>query len=183
MENIRIQDDLYTYVNKEALDKLVIPDDKPSAGGFAELSDSVEKIMMDEFATMTERGEYPNESLKRACTLYAIAMDADKKEKDGIAPALKALATLDQVQSIEDFSRMYKALSLKGIPTPLSIDVSTDMKNTARHLTYIQGARVILPDATYYKPEMAAQKEQILGIWTNVAKMVMGKTDLSAEDQ
>ena len=183
METIRIQDDLYTYVNREALDKLVIPDDKPSAGGFAELSDSVEKIMMNEFATMTAGGEYPNESLKRACTLYAIAMDANKKEKDGIAPALKALAVLDRVQSIEDFSRMYKALSLKGIPTPINISVDTDMKNTARHLTYIQGAGVILPDASYYKPEMAEQKEQILGIWTNVAKMVLQKTDLSAEDQ
>ena len=46
MENIRIQDDLYMHVNQEALDKLVIPDDKPSAGGFAELADGVEKIMM-----------------------------------------------------------------------------------------------------------------------------------------
>jgi predicted metalloendopeptidase len=30
---------------------------------------------------------------------------------------------------------------------------------------------------------MAQQKEMILGIWTNVAKMVIAKTDLSAEDQ
>ena len=30
---------------------------------------------------------------------------------------------------------------------------------------------------------MAEQKAQILGIWTNVAKMVMSKTDLTPEDQ
>ena len=48
MENVRIQDDLYGYVNNETLEKLVIPDDMPMAGGFAELSDSVEKIMMEE---------------------------------------------------------------------------------------------------------------------------------------
>ena len=48
MENIRIQDDLYMHVNQETLDKLVIPDDKPCAGGFMELADAVEKIMMDE---------------------------------------------------------------------------------------------------------------------------------------
>ena len=52
MENIRIQDDLYMYVNQEALDKLVIPDDKPVAGGFSELADGVEKIMMGEFEAM-----------------------------------------------------------------------------------------------------------------------------------
>ena len=183
MENIRIQDDLYNYVNGETLEKLVIPDDKPATGGFSELADNVEKIMMGEFEEMAESAAYPNDYLKKACTLYAIAKNADKKEKDGIAPALKTLSVLDEIQSVNDFSRLYKALSLKGIPTPLNIAVETDMKNTARHLVYIQGASVILPDASYYKPEMAAQKEQILGIWASVAKMVMAKTDLSAEMQ
>ena len=183
MENIRIQDDLYTYVNQEKLESLVIPDDKPVAGGFTELADSVEKIMMNEFETMAESKSYPNDYLKRACELYAIAKDAERKEKHGIAPALNNLAILKEIKSLEDFSRLYKTLSLKGIPTPINVGVDTDMKNTKQRLVYIQGASVILPDASYYKPEMAARKEQIIGIWTNVAKTVMTKTDLSAEDQ
>ena len=183
MENIRIQDDLYMHVNKEALDKLVIPDDKPTAGGFAELADGVEKIMMNEFETMTENKSYPNDYLKRACELYAIAMDAERKEKHGITPALKNLSVLNSINTLDDFSRLYKTLSLKGIPTPINIGVETDMKNTKQRLVYIQGAGVILPDATYYRPEMAEQKAQLLGIWSNVAKMVMSKTDLTAEDQ
>lgn len=183
MENIRIQDDLYMHVNGETLDKLVIPDDKPFAGGFAELADGVEKIMMGEFAEMSESKNYPNEHLERACTLYAIAKDADRKAKDGIAPALRNLAVLDQLKSVEDFGGLYKTISLKGIPTPINIGVETDMKNTKRHLVYIQGPGVILPDASYYKPEMAEQKAQILGIWTGVAKMVIAQTDLSPEDQ
>ena len=183
MENIRIQDDLYMYVNRETLDKLVIPDDKPVAGGFSELADGVEKIMMEEFASMTESKSYPNDYLRRACELYAIAMDADRKEQHGITPALNCLTALKEVNSVQDFSRLYKTLSLKGIPTPINIGVETDMKNTKQHLVYIQGAGVILPDATYYKPEMAEQKAQLLGIWTSVAKMVMAKTDLSPEEQ
>ena len=183
MENIKIQDDLYNFVNGETLEKLVIPDDKPTAGGFQELADGVEKIMMGEFETMAESKTYPNDHLKRACELYAIAKDAEKKSRDGISPALKNLAVLDGIKTIEDFSRAYKTLTLKGIPTPFSTFVETDMKNTKRHLVYIQGAGVILPDASYYKPEMAAQKEQILGIWTSVATTLMAHTDLSAEDQ
>ena len=183
MENIRIQDDLYMYVNQETLDKLVIPDDKPTAGGFSELADGVEKIMMEEFASMTESKSYPNDYLRRACELYAIAMDADRKEKHSITPALNCLAALDEVRSVQDFSRLYKTLSLKGIPTPINIGVETDMKNTKRRLVYIQGPGVILPDATYYKPEMAAQKEQILALWTGMAQAVMAKTDLSPEEQ
>ena len=183
MENIRIQDDLYMYVNGETIENLVIPEDKPYAGGFADLADGVEKIMMDEFASMSESKSYPNVYLQRACELYALAKDADRKEKHGIAPALKNLSIINEINSTEDFSRLYKTLSQKGIPTPINIGIETDMKNTKRHLVYIQGAGVILPDSSYYKPEMAEQKAQLLGIWAQVAKAVMAKTDLSPEDQ
>ena len=183
MENIRIQDDLYMFVNQETLENLVIPDDKPTAGGFMMLADSVEKIMMSEFETMTESKSYTNDHLKRACQLYANIKDTERREKEGITPALNNLKLLDSIKTLEDFSNSYKTLILKHIPTPISISVDTDMKNTKQRLVYIQGAGVILPDATYYRPEMAAQKEQILSIWTNTTKMVMAKTDLSPEEQ
>ena len=183
MEKIRIQDDLYTYVNQKTLDELVIPDDKPTAGGFAQLADGVEKTMMGEFEAMAESKAYPNDYLKRACELYAIAKDAERKAAHGIAPALKNLAILNEIKEIGDFSRLYKKLTLKGLPTPINVGIETDMKNTKQHLVYLQGAGVILPDATYYRPEMAAQKEQLLGLWTNATKVLMAKTDLSAEDQ
>ena len=183
MENVRIQDDLYLHVNGKKLEELVIPDDKPAAGGFVELSDEVEKIMMGEFEAMAESRTYPNDYLRRACELYAIVKDADRKAKHGITPALNSLAILNEIETLDDLARLYKELTLRGIPTPFAISPDTDMKNTKQRLAYIQGAGVILPDASYYKPEMAAQKEQILGIWTNVAKMVMAKTDLSPEEQ
>ena len=183
MEKFRIQDDLYMYVNQETLENIVIPDDKPVAGGFSELADGVEKIMMGEFEGMSEGKSYPNEHLKRACELYAIARDADRKEKHGISPALKNLQILDEIKEIGDFSRLYKTLSLRGIPTPLNIGIETDMKNTKQHLVYIQGAGVILPDASYYKPEMAAQKAQLIGLWTQATMAVMSKTDLAPEQQ
>ena len=183
MENIRIQDNLYTYVNQKTLDELVIPDDKPTAGGFAKLADGVEKIMMGEFEAMTESKSYPNDYLKRACELYAIAKDADRKAAHGITPALKNLSIINEINSLEDFGRVYKKLLARGIPVPFDLGADTDMKNTKQRLAYLQGARVILPDATYYRPEMAAQKEQLIGLWTNATKMLMTKTDLSPEDQ
>ena len=183
MENIRIQDDLYTYVNQKTLDELVIPDDKPTAGGFAKLADGVEKIMMGEFEAMAESKSYPNDYLRRACELYAIAKDADRKAAHGIAPALKNLSLLNEIGSLEDFGRVYKKLLARGIPVPFDLGADTDMKNTKQRLAYLQGARVILPDATYYRPEMAAQKEQLIGLWPNATKKLMTKTDLSPEDQ
>ena len=183
MEKVRIQDDLFTYVNQEALDKLVIPDDKPTAGGFQVLADDVEKLMIGEFNQMCKTKEYPNEYLKNACTLFKIIKNVKKRDKDGIAPALKNVAILDKVVDMKSFSKAYKNLKLKKIPMPFSISVDTDMKDSKKHCVAVQGPSVILPDASYYKPERAQQKEMILGIWTNVAKAVLSKTDLSPEDQ
>ena len=183
MEKVRIQDDLYTYVNQEKLEQLIIPSDKPCTGGFSTLADDVEKIMMGEFSSMCEKKEYPNEFIKRACELYLAASDVAKKEKDGITPALTNLKTLDNVDSLDTFSKMYKELMLKKLPLPFNVGVDTDMKDTKTHKVYIQGPSVILPDASYYKESMAQQKEMILGIWTNVAKMILAKSDLTEEMQ
>lgn len=182
MEKVRIQDDLYTYVNQEKLDELVIPDDQPCIGGFNTLAKDLEKVMMDEFNNMCETKEFPNDYLKNACTLYEIAKDSEKKAKDGIAPALKNLSVLNDIEFAK-FGKSYKELMLKKIPLPFKLFVDTDMKNTKAHCLWIKGPSVILPDASYYKPEMEAQKQMILGIWTNVAKSVIAKTDLSEEDQ
>ena len=183
MNKPRIQDDLYTYVNQEKLDELVIPDDQPATGGFNTLAKDVEKLMIDEFNEMANSNKYPNDYLKNACILFKIAKDVEKKEKFGIKPALNNLSIINKLDNLESFSKMFKELLLNKIPLPIKISVDTDMKNTKQHLVYIQGPSVILPDASYYKPEMEQQKQMILGIWTNVAKNVIAKTDLSEEDQ
>ena len=183
MEKVRIQDDLYTYVNQEKLDQLVIPDDQPATGGFNTLAKEVEETMINEFKEMSANKSYPNDYLKNACTLFEIIKNVEKKEKDGITPALNNLKVLNELDNLDTFSSMFKELLLKKIPLPIKISVDTDMKNTSRHLVYVQGPNVILPDASYYKPEMEPQRQMILGIWTNVAKMVISKTDLSQEDQ
>ena len=183
MEKVRIQDDLYTFVNQETLDNLVIPDDSPSAGGFKTLADGVEALMIGEFKEMSESGNYPNDYLKNACTLFKIAKNAKRKQAHGIKPALKNVAILNKLKGIKDINKLFKSLMLQRIPLPFRVSVDTDMKNTQQHCVCVQGPSVILPDASYYKPEMAQQKEMLLGIWTNIAKMILAKTDLSEEDQ
>ena len=182
MEKVRLQDDLYTFVNQEKLEQLVIPDDQPATGGFNVLADDVEKIMINEFVQMSEKEEYPNEYLANACKLFKIIKDVEKKEKDGILPALKVLEVLKTLD-YKTFSEKFKSLMLNKIPLPFKVLVETDMKNTKQHCVMIQGPSVILPDASYYKPEMEQQKQMILGIWTNVVTMVLAKTDLTPEEQ
>ena len=84
MSKVRIQDDLYTYVNQEKLEELVIPDDQPCVGGFQTLAVELEKLMINEFNEMEKNNSYPNVYLKNAITLYKKAKDFEKKEKDDL---------------------------------------------------------------------------------------------------
>jgi len=183
MEKIRIQDDLYHHVNQEKLDELVIPDDLPSTGGFITLHTEVEKLMINEFNQMCATSTYENDYLKRACTLYSEIKNVKKRNRQGIKPALKYVAVLSKLDTMRKFNNKLPELLLNGLPLPFDIAVETDMKNTSKHCLMIQGPSVLLPDASYYKEEMAAQKQALLGLWSNMAQLVMAETDLSPEDQ
>ena len=180
MENIRIQDDLYTYVNQAKLEELVIPADMPVAGGFATLSTDVEKLMIGEFNDMSNAGSYPNEHLERACKLYAMAKDVKRKKKHGIKPALKNLAILKKIGTLRSYNLHTKELIFKGINMPLNIMVEPNMKDTTHHCVMIQGASVILPDVTYYKNEQ--QRDHLLGLWSGFAKQVLAIAGHSEEE-
>ncbi|MBQ7915755.1 MAG: M13 family peptidase [Firmicutes bacterium] len=182
METIRIQDDLYTYVNQAKLDELVIPDDMPMAGGFATLSTDVEKLMISEFNTMCADASYPNEHLERACTLYTLAKDVKRKKKHGIKPALKNLSILKKLNTLRGYNIHAKELILKGIAMPISIAVEPNMKDTTHHCVMIQGPSVILPDASYYKEGMEQQKEMLLNMWSGFAKQVLAIAGHSEEE-
>ena len=54
MENVRIQDDLYTFINQKKLEELVIPDDQPCTGGFNTLAVDVEKIISEQPSEITK---------------------------------------------------------------------------------------------------------------------------------
>ena len=183
MENIRIQDDLFHYVNQKKIDELVIPDDMPQIGGFNTLHTDVEKLMINEYNQMCETNSYPNSYLERSCMLYKAVKNVRKRNRSGIKPALKHLAFFDKLGTVKDFNRKFKDLVLNSYPLPINISVETDMKDTSKHCVIIQGPSVLLPDASYYKEEMAAQKGALLGIWANMAKLVLAETDLTAEQQ
>ena len=173
MENIRIQDDLYTFVNQAKLDELVIPDDMPVAGGFATLSTDVEKLMIGEFNDMCAAASYPNDYMANACTLYRLAKDVKRKKKHGIKPALKNLAILKKLGTMRSFNLRTKELMLRGIAIPLDFGVNANMKNTTRHCVMLSGPGVILPDASYYKEGREQQREMMLNLWSGFAKQVL----------
>ena len=173
MDNIRIQDDLYTHVNQAKLQELVIPDDMPVTGSAMALMTGIEKLMIGEFNTMCESQAYPNDYMARACRLYALAKDVKRRKKHGIKPALKHLSVLKKVGTMRSFNLRAKELMLSGITMPISIAVEPNMTDTTHHCVMVSGPNVILPDASYYQEGKEQQRDQLLSLWSGFAKQVL----------
>lgn len=182
MEKIRIQDDLYTFVNQEKLDSLVIPEDMPVTGGFATLGTEVEKLMIDELNTMCRDGAYPNDYLARACTLYRLAKDVKRKEKHGIKPALKNVAILKKLNTMRSFNLHTKELILRDIAMPIGIGVTQNMKDTEHYCVMLRGPGVILPDTSYYREGNEQQRDMLLNLWSGYAKQILAIAGHSEEE-
>lgn len=181
---VRVQDDLYLYVNQEWIDGAVIPDDKPVTGGFSNLAEGVEKQLIEDFKKMSN-GEIacPNEKMKNAINLFNMIKDSKRRNEESINPVLSTLEKIQKLDNLDSFNTALKELIYDTIPLPFAISVEANMKDTKHHSVMLTGPSVILPDTTYYKSEMAEQKEQLLAIWSNMIKQLLSYTSLSEEEQ
>lgn len=183
MEKIRIQDDLYNYVNHKWLEKAVIPDDKPTTGGFADLAKEVEELMIKEFIKLSSKKKVENKYIDNACKLFRVARNTEKRNAEGIAPVLPVLAKIDALKDINDLSNHLQEMIENGTKLPFRMFVDEDMKDTSHYCVLLRGADIILPDTVYYQDAMTEKKKLLLGFWTDMIKPVMAMTGLSKKKQ
>ena len=180
---IRIQDDLYEAVNGEWLKTAVIPEDRPTTGGFSDLDQDVEKIMMADFAAFAA-GEKTSDipEMKYAIALYKKVLDVNRRNREGIAPVLPLLQKLQGIRTVEQLNAQAAELLLQGVELPIQMDVTEDMADATKHAFIVLGPDLILPDTTYYAEDNPAGK-QLLTIWTDMAAKVLAFTPLTEGEQ
>ena len=182
MENVRIQDDLFLYVNQEKLEQLVIPEDRPTAGGFAELHENVEKLMMNEFKALEKEENIKDENLRKAVDLYSIARNVKKRNSQGIKPIMKDLTVIRSTADMTLLNRRLYTFVLNSYPLPFNFGVDVDMKDSNKHCIMLTGPRTILPDTTMYN-DANPNKKQMLDTWASFAEKALSFTDLSDEER
>ena len=108
--NVRIQDDLYEAVNGEWLKTAVIPEDRPTTGGFSDLDQDVEKIMMADFKALAAGEKHSDiPEMRYAVALYKKVLDTERRNREGIAPALPLLERIRGIRTAEDIRLMLKS--------------------------------------------------------------------------
>ena len=179
----RIQDDLYQAVNGEWIEKAVIPEDRPTAGGFAELDENVEKILRGDFADFASgKKALPSKEVGEAVKLYSLYLDAKRRNEEGLKPLLPGLSKILSIHSVEDLNAHAKEFELEGITLPFSSGVTEDMKDATKHCFVLMGPSIILPDTTYYEEGNDTGK-QLLALYSQSLAELLKLTPLSEAEQ
>ena len=183
VNNELIKDDLYEAVNGGWLKTAKIPDDKPATGGFNDLVNEIDKQLMDDFdAYATGKEKSDDSRFNEMIKLYRLAKKFDWRKKVGPQPLKRMLASVENLNSYEDYQSQWKNWILAGMPSPISFYIDADMKNATVYALFASSPSLILPDKSYYEAEKKAQHDQLLQLWSSMVEALMDKLGYSKEE-
>ena len=177
-DKVRLEDDLYSYVNGKWIESAVIPDDLPCTGGFIDLSDGVEKLMIDEFDNLSKQDKIDDELLSRAVKLYKKVLD-DEDRKKGLSALLDKISLLDDIKDNASFRSHLYYLYDNNYVLPFSFGTSIDSKDATKYCLTISSPSLILPDTTMYGTDGG---NALLGIYKSMIKTILDKVGIKDGD-
>ena len=178
----RLQDDFYHAINGEWEKTAVIPDDKPRTGGFSDLADEIEDLMLETTDQWLAGENVPdNAVLQNFIKFHRMAADFDKREAVGIEPVKPLIEEYKQLSSFSEFASKIAEYEISGKPNEFPFGVSPDFMNAQLNVLWAEAPRIILPDTTYYTEDNEKGKE-LLGIWREMQEELLEKYGFTAEE-
>ena len=178
----RLQDDFYDAINGEWAKTAVIPDDKPVTGGFTDLSDEIEKLMLSTTDKWLQGEEVPDDGiLQNFIKYHRLAADYDKREELGVKPVLPLIAEYQALNSFAEFTTKIAEFELAGKPNFFPFGVAPDFMDARINVLWADAPGTILPDTTYYA-DGHPQKDKLLKKWHESSEALLQKFEFSAEE-
>lgn len=178
----RLQDDFFDAVNGEWEKTAVIPDDKPRTGGFSDLADEIEELMLattDEWLAGKNLPE--GEILANFVKFHKLVADYDAREAAGTEPVQALIKEYQDLTSFEEFAGRIGNYEMEGKPNLLPFGVAPDFMDAQTNVLWAQAPSLILPDTTYYAEDNDKGKE-LLALWRQSQEDLLPKFGFSAED-
>jgi putative endopeptidase len=148
---VKLQDDFYDAVNGDWEAQAVIPDDKPRTGGFSDLSDEIEELMLEIAAKWQAGEDVPSDKyLSNFLKLHKLATDFEERDRLGAEPVTPILDRYKAYDSFEDFKADIVTLEKDALVNALPIGIAPDFKDARINVLWADALGTILPDTTYY---------------------------------
>ncbi|WP_165626580.1 M13 family metallopeptidase [Streptococcus equi] len=176
------QEDFYQAVNGQWAETAVIPDDKPRTGGFSDLADEIEDLMLTTTDAWLAGEHVPNDAiLENFVKFHRLVADYDKRDQVGVAPALDLIEEYKALGSFAEFASKVADYELNGKPNQFPFSVAPDFMNAQLNVLWAEAPGLILPDTTYYAKDNDKGKE-LLAIWRGMQEELLPKFGFSHKE-
>lgn len=179
---VRVQDDLYRYVNGEWLKTAVIPDDRRMTGGFSSLDQDVERQLMADFDGFSKGEALPDlKIMEDVVRLYKKALDEKARNEAGMNPLYPLLRKIKSIKTAAEFNENILELFYSRAMLPYKLEVREDMKDTSHYALWIKDPDTLLPDTSYYKNPLV--KTFLMSFIKKVARSLVKYSELTKKEQ
>ncbi|OQO70702.1 peptidase M13 [Enterococcus villorum] len=154
MNKERLKQDFFEAVNEDWLKTAKIPADKPATGGFQDLVDGIDDLLMKDIDQMlADPSIVQSDMMLHFLHFYQLTNDYDRRNQLAEKPLLPLLEQIEKITSFEELNQQFPEWTLDSLPLPFSLDVDADMKNAQTNALFAYPPSLFLPDKTYYSSE------------------------------
>ncbi len=157
---VRPQDDFFLFVNGNWVKNTDIPADQGSWGSFNELREKNNEVVLDVLERAAASDQYKEGSDQRkAADYYAVAMDSNLAEEQGLKPIMPILDKVDAIENKEDLLEFMAYQSKVGGSAFFGFSIFPDLMNSDVYASYLTQDGLGLPDKDYYTKTDASSVE------------------------
>lgn len=152
--------DFYRFANGQWMDKTEIPADEGRWGGFPELREKNDNIMLDIMDRAAKNPEFKEGSDERkAVEFFAVGMDSLLAERVGTKPLSKWYEQIDQVDDLNKLQSILADMHAAGYGPFYGVQAFADLMDSKINSLYVGAGGLGLPNRDYYTKEDAKSKE------------------------
>ena len=178
----RVQDDFYDAINEEWEAQAVIPADKSRTGGFSDLADEIEEMMLETTdAWMDGKDAQTDDILVNFIKFHRLTSDWETRDALGAEPVKPLIARYQAFESFADFKSHIIELEKEGLPNAFPVGIAPDFKDARTNVLWADALGTILPDTTYYAEDHEQGKE-LLAKWRAAQEDLLPKFGFSADE-
>ncbi|MGT2807821.1 endopeptidase [Streptococcus iniae] len=174
------KENFYEAVNGDWAKTAVIPDDKPRTGGFSDLADEIEDLMLATTDEWLQGKNLPKDAiLENFVAFHQMTSDYKKRDQVGVAPVLPLIEEYQKLNSFADFVTKIADYEMSGKPNLIPFGIAPDFMNAQLNVLWADAPSILLPDTTYYE-EGHEKAAELISIWRQSQEKLLPQFGFSA---